>query len=142
MAENQIIALIGDTLLIDSIEASLGSRDDLWVVRMSGVADLPVACSLFIPDFIIADLRTVEMCTVLEYLTRYPGVSLLGVEARSDRVVAVNCDHFSVQSAEELTRLIRGAVHPSAARSIPADLIESRAKRFLSRDTVPPQTVH
>ncbi len=120
MNRNQVVALIGDTLLTDSIEASLAERNDLWVLRMSTAEDLPVACRFFIPDFIIADLNAVALASVITYMTRYPGISLLGMESQSDRVTAVSCDQFTVQSSADLARVIRQALHPLDQAQVPA----------------------
>jgi len=119
MNRNQVVALIGDTLLTDSIEASLAERNDLWVLRMSTAEDLPVVCRFFIPDFIIADLNTVALASVITYMTQYPGISLLGMESQSDRVTAVSCDQFTVQSAADLARVIRQTLHATEQDHVP-----------------------
>ncbi len=71
--------------------------------------DLPKTCRFFIPDFIIADLNTVTLTSVVGYMTRYPGISLLGI-GRSLTVTAVSCDQFTVQSSADLARVIRQAL--------------------------------
>jgi hypothetical protein len=120
MNRNQVVALIGDTLLTDAIEASLAERNDLWVLRMATADDIPSVCRFFIPDFIIADLNTVALASVITYMTQYPGTSLLGMESRSDRVIALSCDQFTVQSAADLARVIRQTLHQEEQAYAPA----------------------
>ncbi len=97
--------------IADAIEASLASRAYLWVLRVATVEGLPQACRVFVPDFIIADLTTVSLASLLECVTRYPGVSVLGMESTSDRVLAVSCDQFAVHSTTDLTRAIGQSLH-------------------------------
>lgn len=140
MTDSQVVALVGNSLLTDSIEASLKARDSLWVVHVSVAAELPRVTGPFIPDVIIADLHVVGLTSVLDYLTLYPGVALLGVEARSECVTAFNCERFTIHTADDLAQVIRATTRPDAAA--PTWSIAGQGRLPTDSTAILPRTVH
>ena len=67
----QVVALLGESLLMDSIEASLSPNPDLNIVRLSCDPSTPVLWSA-VPHLILTDLNQLHQRTVLNYLERFP----------------------------------------------------------------------
>jgi hypothetical protein len=103
----QTVALIGDSLLIDSIEAALNAKPNLSVMRLASFGDgfeqrLPSS-----PDLVIVDLQIVQLGPILAYLLGFPGIPVLGIETNSNQVIALSSRHYTAECSDDLTRIIK-----------------------------------
>lgn len=109
MKKQQVVALVGDTLLIDSIEASLTNYKELGLVRINTrVANIVEHLRLHCPDLIIFDATDPEAQFALLFGQVQPSIPLLGLDIRCNKVVSLSCQHHTAQSASDLTNVIRG----------------------------------
>ena len=108
-----VVALLGESLLMDSIEASLSSKPDLNIVRLSSD---PSAMDLWpaVPNLILTDLNELHQRTIFSYLKQFPDTPMVGIDATSHRVITISIEPYAVRSTEDLTAVIRNKVlrHP------------------------------
>ena len=111
MRGKKVIALLGDTLLIDSIEASLSTKEELGLVRIdTRVGNLVEHLGRLHPDAIIFDANDPQAQLVVLFYHTQPNVLLLGLDIRCSRVVSLSCQHHTAHSANDLTRVITGSL--------------------------------
>ncbi|MGC9467666.1 MAG: hypothetical protein ACP5HS_03680 [Anaerolineae bacterium] len=133
----QTIALVGDSLLMDIVEATLKTKPGLKVVRLSGSEDMDARRRAAPPDLIIVDLQTVDQASILTYLLRYPGVQLLAVEANSDRVIALSSQHYTAECSDDLTQIIKDLNIASESTRSQLKGSGSLEALYLGRDAAP-----
>jgi len=104
-----VVALLGESPLMDSIEASLSSKPDLITVRLSSD---PSAMDVWpaVPSLILTDLNELRQRTILSYLKQFPDTPMLGIDATSHGVIAMSVEPYSVRSIEDLTAVIRNKI--------------------------------
>ena len=107
----QVVALLGGSVLMDSIEASLSSEPGLNIVRLSGDPSAPVLWPAE-PDLILTDLNELRQRTILIYLKRFPDTPMLGIDATPHGPIAMSMEPYSVRSIEDLTAVIRNKMMP------------------------------
>ena len=113
-----VVALLGESLLMDSIEASLSSEPDLNIVRLSSD---PSAMDLWpaVPSLILTDLNELRQRTILSYLKQFPDTPMLGIDATSHSGIAISIEPYAVQSIEDLTAVIRNKILPHSRPRTP-----------------------
>jgi hypothetical protein len=105
--DGRLIVLYGDSLLMDTVEASLEANHDLGLMRIHAtVADLGGRLESLCPDLIIVDLNTSHSHQVIPFLWNHPGIPMLGLDVTYDRVVALSSEQHEVQSVGELAELV------------------------------------
>ncbi len=104
------IALVGESLLSDTIEITLQVDPGIKIVRLPANLGPHDRRGPLAPDVIIADLNAVELPQLIAYLVKFPDTPLLGIEATTDRVIALSCREHAVHSAEDLSRVVHHAV--------------------------------
>jgi len=117
----KIVGLIGESLLMDTIEASLDAESDLSVLRLP--AD-PAALDIWpaLPDLIITDVNDLQQRTVYDYLQRFPETPMLGMDASSHRVISISCEPFSVRSSRDLADIVREKLELTAEPAVSSRL--------------------
>jgi hypothetical protein len=107
MQAKRVIALFGDSLLIDTVEASLQIRQGLGVVRVqSTTADALERLKALCPDLIIFDLNDPNSQLVVPFFRDHHGTPLLCLDVTCSKVLALSCHHYTATSACDLERLI------------------------------------
>lgn len=137
MSHQQIVALAGESLLTDSVEASLRTKPDFSVVRLVPGSELYDGRTAVRPDLIIADLHALQFSHMLAYLMKYPDVALLGIDPISSRVLALSCQHHTVETADDLARVIREMAPPARGAAHPTELATVLDTGHPVRDTAP-----
>jgi chemotaxis response regulator CheB len=108
MDERRIVVLFGDSLLMDTVEASLGEDPELTVVRIhNNVGDVIGLLASLRPDVIIFDLDTAQTEFLLPQLREHPGVPLLGLDINSSTVVALSSKRYTTPTAHDLAQVIQ-----------------------------------
>ena len=116
MAKKRKVALFGDTLLMDSVEASLSSQQELGLVRINTqVSNVVDHLRKLGPDLIIFDGDDPQSKFVVPFLQVQSSIPLLCLNGSRNTVVALTAQHFTAQSASDLTRTIQGRVLAAAA---------------------------
>jgi hypothetical protein len=108
MKKRPLVVLLGDSLLIDTVEATLGDNQDLGVVRMhTTVTDVGERLKSLNPDVIIFDLDGPHSQFVLPFLRERPGVPLLGLDITCNRVIGLTGQHYTTLTMNDLTHVIQ-----------------------------------
>ncbi len=101
------MALFGDSLFIDSIEASLQASHELGLVRVhASVGDVVERLKILGPDLIIFDSLDSTLPFVVPFLRDRPDVPLLCLDVNCSRVTIVSGEHYLARSASDLANLI------------------------------------
>jgi DNA-binding NarL/FixJ family response regulator len=107
MAAKRVIALFGDSLLIDTVEASLQNSHNLGVVRVqTASADALDRLESLSPDLIIFDLNDPNSHLVIPFFRDHQSTPLLCLDVTCSKVLALSCQHHTATSALDLQRLI------------------------------------
>jgi hypothetical protein len=105
--EGRLIVLYGDSLLMDTIEASLEASQDLGVMRIHAtVTDVGGRLKSLCPDLIIIDLNAPHSQQVIPFLWDHPGIPMLGLDITSGRVLALSSEPHLVHSVSDLAELV------------------------------------
>ncbi len=108
MENRRIVVLIGDSLLMDTVEASLGENQAFGVMRIyttvTGIADR--LKSLY-PDAIIFDWDTPHLGFVLSFLKNQPGIPLLGLDVTCSKVIALFSEQHLTLTINDLARVVK-----------------------------------
>ena len=113
MNPTQLIVLFGDSLLMDTVEAGLGDRPQIGVMRIhSGVPNLNDRLKSLQPNLVIFDWDADHCQFVLPFLREQPGTPLLGLDITASRAIAICSQEHSVYSINELSRIIQQQTEP------------------------------
>lgn len=108
MRKQRVVALYGDSLLIDTVEASLQDNHELGIVRIPAAADNVLErIKALCPDLIIVDTQDPDTQFILPFFRDEAGVPLLCLDASCNKVVALSCQHYTAKSGSDLAHLIR-----------------------------------
>ena len=100
------IILYGDSLLLDSLEASLRRDGEYALLRLSAV-HLPTQLSDIAPGTIIYDYQQVEISELYQLLANYPGWQLMGMISSEDFWI-MRSEKRKAPSLNEMVDFIRG----------------------------------
>jgi hypothetical protein len=107
MAEQRIVALYGDSLLMDAVEASLEDNQELGVIRIHTTVSNVVECLRSLnPSLIILDMNDPHSRLMVSFLRDLPTVPLLCVDVTSSKVIALACQEYTVLTADDLAQVI------------------------------------
>ncbi len=108
MDNRQIIVLYGDSLLMDTVEASLSHCQEIGVMRIhTSVPDVVDRLKKIQPDLVIFDWDAPHCQFVLPFLREQPGAHLLGLDVTCSQAIALTSAAHTVDTAAELVRLIQ-----------------------------------
>jgi hypothetical protein len=107
-SENRpLIALVGDTLLIESVEAKLVDMGELDVVRIqTEPGNVEKYLKSLGPDLIIFDWDAPEAQFALPFLRHQIGIPLIGLDIASGQAVVLTNRRHTMASANELGQII------------------------------------
>lgn len=108
MSEYQLVVLLGDSLLMDTIEASLRKERTLSVVRIqSDVKNWQACIEVLCPDLVIFDWGTPRAQIALSLLRDQPGMPLIGIDITTNNVTVLNSRQCTPLAANDLAEVIR-----------------------------------
>jgi hypothetical protein len=120
MKKQQLVALFGDSLIIDTVEASLQKKEELGIVRIqNGVNDVAERLKAVCPDLIILDSNDPNAQFLLAFFLEQANVPLLCLDASCKTVVALSCQHYTARTTNDLTHVIQ---MQTAQQAMPAGL--------------------
>ena len=115
MADQQLVVLFGDSLLMDTVEANLAGNPAVGLMRIHPtVTDVAERLQALGPDLVIVDLHAPQAGRVLPFLWDRPGVPLLGLDVTCGRAIVLSSQAYTPRSADDLAHLI--AVHTGEAQ--------------------------
>ena len=108
MKKSKVVALFGDSLFIDPLEASLQASHELGLVRIhSSVNNVVERLKVLGPDLIIFDSFDATLPFVMPFLRDRPDIPLLCLDVNTSRVTVVSGEHYLARSASDLANLIQ-----------------------------------
>jgi len=107
MDRHRKVVLVGDSLLLDVVEVSLGANPDLGVTRVrAAVPDAEERIRSLSPDLVIFDLTAPQLAFVIPLLREQPGVPLIGLDINTSQVVALSGQPYVTLTANDLVDVI------------------------------------
>jgi hypothetical protein len=111
MTERPLVVLLGDSLLMDGVEAGLGSKQALGILRMdTTITDIGERLKSLRPELIVFELDTPRSPAVLSLLREQPGTLLLGLDLACSQVIVLNSDQHPTRTMKELCQLAQTEV--------------------------------
>jgi len=117
MGDQPQIALLGDSVLMDSVAKSLIDRQFSGVVRINPESsDLNQPDNSIKPDLIIYEYDAKFTNLIHSFLTKQPDTLLLAIDLYCNQVLVFDCQLHPAQSMQELCELIKEEVQRCAQR--------------------------
>ena len=107
MQKHRLVALYGNSLLMDIVETTLGDKHEMEVVRVAGSSSSVVEqLKSMLPDMIVVDSSEPDAEFVLSFFKDRDGVPLLCLDPNCNKAMVLSCQHYSSLSTSDLTDLI------------------------------------
>ena len=117
MDDQHLLVLFGDSLLMDTVEASLEKKQDVGVVRIrAAVPDVGALLKTLFPDLVIFDWDSPFSRAVVASVRELAGIPLLGLDVACKRVVVVSGEQYTVQTSVDLAEVISMHTAPRPRR--------------------------
>ena len=129
MNKRRLVVLFGDSLLMDTVEASLGDEGQaLGVVRMyTTVPDAAERLKSLHPDLVIFELDTPHAQLVLSFLKDRPGTPFLGLDLTCSKVITLSSYQYTALTMDDLLQVIQiETVHTYKEEVEPSDVALDR----------------
>jgi len=108
MQEQRIVALYGNSLLMDIVESSLGKNPELGVVRVSGSSGSVVErLKALSPAMIVVDSSEPDAQFVLSFFKDRAGVPLLCLDSDCNKAMILSCQHYTSLTTTDLSDLVQ-----------------------------------
>ena len=118
MEKRPIVVLFGDSLLMDAVAAGLSGRQELDMVQLDASITGEERLRSLCPDLVIFDLDTPHPGFIVRFLKNQPGVPLFGLNAISNKVIAISSQAHTTLTTDDLSQMIRLQISPSHFRSL------------------------
>lgn len=121
MEDQRLVVLFGDSLLMDGVEASLNATQELGVMRIQStdhdVHNIRECLRSLQPDLVIFDWDTPQAQLIVSVLRDRPGITLLGLDVNSRKVIVVSSHQYTPLAASDLIQVIQ-TYHPHRVREV------------------------
>lgn len=108
MEQQTVVALLGDSMMMDGIAVSLTKYETITPIRLDpATTNLKDCLQTIAPDLIIFELGTIWFHAILSLLSERPGLLLVGMDLECSRVIIMNSHQYQTKSIEELTQLFQ-----------------------------------
>ena len=113
MKNCELVVLLGDSLLMDAVEANLNDRDSLHLVRVRATGHAPgQRLNSLSPDLIIFDFDAIHFELLLPYMRNRPGLPMLGLDIHCNKIIALSSQQYPALNSDDLTRIIQRQTRP------------------------------
>ncbi len=107
MKKDCLVILFGDSLLMDTVEASLSDSPEFGIIRFhTTVSNVAERLQTLCPDLVVFDINSPIAQFALSFLKEQPSVPLLGLDVTCSKVVSLSCEHHAVLTADDLADVI------------------------------------
>jgi hypothetical protein len=114
MDESQLVVLFGDSLLMDTVEASLENNGSVGMMRIHAtVPNIGEWLKTLCPDLIILDLNAPDSSRIIPFLWDQPGIPLLCLDVTCSRAIVLSSQPYAARTAVELANLIEMQTAPA-----------------------------
>jgi hypothetical protein len=108
MKDRRTIVLVGDSLLMDTVEASLGDSQEFGVMRIyTTVTDIAKCLESLCPDAIIFDWDVPQAEFVLSMLRNRPGIPLIGLDVTCSKAIALFSEQHITLTVNDLAEVVK-----------------------------------
>ena len=108
MEHRRIVVLVGDSLLMDTVEASLEKDQEFGVMRMhTTVTDIAERLKSLCPDAIMFDWDAPHPEFLLSFLKDRPGVPLLGLDVTCSKVITLCSQEHITLTVDDLAKVVK-----------------------------------
>ena len=110
--ERSLLAVVGDSLLMDTVEAYLVKNCPIDLVRVQ--TEMPYTekyLKSLAPDLIIFDWDTPQAASVLSFLRERPRTPLVGLDMKSNLAIVLSSQVNPIRTADELCQVIQEQIH-------------------------------
>ncbi len=115
----RVLALCGESVLIEGIEASLQDREGVEIVLLD--ASQPGAVQVLdklSPDIIVFDLTPSQLSCVFTFLRTHPDVVLIGLDIDFDRVLFLSGEWRMLPTVADLMQVIEERIQVKNGRRL------------------------
>lgn len=106
--ERPFLAIVGDTLLMDTVEAYLSKNTMIDVVRVqTDVADTGKYLTSLSPDLIIFDWDAPQTTYLMSFLRDRGHIPLVGLDLHSNKAIVLSTRLNTVRTADQLYLIIQ-----------------------------------
>ena len=107
MEKRPIVAILGDSLLMEGVAVSLANVQQWSLVRVkSSVFDIWQHVESLCPDVIVFELQVPHSPFILSLLKEQPGILLLGLDMAYHRVIVLNSSQHTTRTMHDLYQLV------------------------------------
>ena len=107
MEHRRIVVLYGDSLLMDTVEASLTESEELGVMRIHNtVTGAGERIRSLHPDVVIFDWDGTHESFLLPFMREQPGVPLLGLDITASQVIVLSSQRYATPTVNDLAKVI------------------------------------
>ena len=115
MEHRKVIVLVGDSLLMDGVAASIADCPKIEVEQIDpAYGDLKQHVESLVPDLIVFELNSPEATSILSLLKKLSGILLIGIDLTSNQVMVVNSQQQLTQTMKDLHRLLQESIMQTA----------------------------
>ena len=108
MKQRPLVVLLGESLLMDGVAASLAGKEMLGTVQMgSDGKDIQEHLETLQPDLVIFELGTPTSTAILPLLSQQPGIQLMGLDPACSRVIMLNSQQHPTPTMHELYQVVQ-----------------------------------
>ena len=107
MEQRQRVILYGDSLILETVGASLQKRPQLEVIALSNPCPSAGQLAAMKPDVILFDMGTPRPEAAFSLLATCPGLLLVGVDPDRNRAVAWSGQQLCELSVQDLVEVIQ-----------------------------------
>jgi hypothetical protein len=107
MKEVRKVVLYGSDLVVSSIGANLQDQERFRLIQIDPLLpDVLHRLDAVHPDVVLFDLTLAQTDFSTTVLRRNPGVLLIGIDLKNDRMLVLSGEEFRLLTQEDLVRMI------------------------------------
>ncbi len=113
----RLLALCGESVLIEGIEASLWGRQDVEIVRIDTSQDGAVEIlDKISPDIIVFDLAPSQLSCIFTFLRNHKDVVLIGLDIHCDLALFLSGEWRMLPTVADLMQVIEAQIQVKKGR--------------------------
>lgn len=115
MAKQALVVVLGESLLLNSVEVHLRSGLALPVIRVdSSGGEVNKSVRSLQPELVVFELDTPRPCAILSMLREQSGTVFLGIDTNDSQVVVLNSSRHPIGSMQEFCQLAEARLNDKA----------------------------
>lgn len=108
MEKRPLVVLLGDSVLIDGVAASLGEKEARGVIHLDGPSvDVQERLEVLKPDLIVFELDSPYASPVFTLLREHPNITLVGLDLTCSRAIVLNSQQLVTPTLDDLCHMVQ-----------------------------------